>query len=159
MAPGPHPDLVPLFFLAGTWEGGGDGEYPTVRPFRYRERISFEHVGDPFLLYAMQSWDAEDDAPVHFERGFLRAGSGPGDIELTLAHPLGLTEVSQGRLKGTTLELSSRSIGRTDTGSLVEGVVRRYRVSGQVMRYEIDMAMRETPMTRHLTGELRRIGP
>ena len=159
MAPEPHPELAPLVFLIGIWEGGGDGEYPTITPFRYGERIRFEHVGEPFLMYSLESWDAEDDVPLHFERGFLRPGSGPGDVELTLAHPLGLTEVSQGRLVGTTLDLSSSAIGRTDTGSAVTGLVRHYRVEGDVLHYEVDMAMQETAMARHLTGELRRTGP
>ena len=156
MGPKPPPELAPLVFLLGTWEGSGDGEYPTLRPFRYGERIRFEHVGEPYLLYSLQSWGFEDDAPLHFERGFLRPGAGSRDVELTLAHPLGLTEVSQGRLVGTTLDLSSSSIGRTTTGSAVTGVARRYWVEDDVLRYEIDMAMEETPMARHLTGELRR---
>lgn len=154
-----HPELAPLAFLVGIWEGEGNGEYPTVQPFGYTERIRFEHVGEPFLLYSLQSWGREDDAPSHFERGFFRPGSGPGEVELTLAHPLGLTEVSQGSLSGTTLDLSSTTIGRTDSGSAVTGLVRRYRVEGDVLRYEIDMAMQETPMARHVAGELRRMGP
>jgi hypothetical protein len=36
------------------------------------------------------------------------------------------------------------------------GLVRRYRVDGDSMRYELDMATEATPMTRHLTGELER---
>ena len=158
-APDLHPELAALAFLLGTWEGEGDGEYPTVQPFRYRERIRFEHVGEPFLLYSLQSWGHEDDAPSHFERGFLRPGSGWDDVELTLAHPLGLTEVSQGSVLGTTLNLSSTMIGRTDTGSPVTRLVRRYRVDGDVLHYEIDMAMQETPMAHHVAGELRRTGP
>ena len=153
----PHPGIEPLLFLLGTWRGGGDGEYPTVEPFRYGEEIRFEHVGDPFLLYSMRSWAAGDGSALHFERGFLRPGAEPGSVELTLAHPLGLTEISQGTLRGTDMELTSTAMGRTWTGEPVVAVVRRYKVLGDEMTYQLDMAMEQTPMSRHLSGSLHRI--
>ena len=99
-----HSDLEPLAFLVGTWRGTGKGEYPTIEPFDYEEELTFEHVGDTFLLYEQRSWSPENGAPIHFERGFLRPGE-DGLIELTLAHPLGLTEVSEGELVGTSFKL------------------------------------------------------
>jgi hypothetical protein len=150
--------VEPLRFLLGTWRGEGSGGYPTVEPFVYGERIVFDHVGDEFLTYEMESWSLDEDrSPLHLERGFLRPGAGPGAVELTLAHPLGLTEISEGRLEGTSLELSATTVGRTPTGSAVVGLVRRYRVNGDVMSYGIDMAMEATPLTRHLDGELQRV--
>lgn len=156
MAPALHDDLAPLAFLLGTWRGDGDGEYPTIELFRYHEELLFEHVGDPFLLYRQSSWLVGDDAPLHFERGFLRPGAGPDAVELTLAHPLGLTEVAEGTLSGAELSFASTSVGRTGTGSAVTALRRRYRLDDDVLSYEIDMAMDETAMTRHLVAKLRR---
>jgi THAP4-like, heme-binding beta-barrel domain len=124
----PHPGIEHLAFLLGTWRGGGEGEYPTIDPFSYGEEIRFEHVGDPFLLYWLRSWAAEDDSPLHFERGFLRPGPEASSVEFTLAHPLGLTEVSHGSVHGTDLDLASSAMGRTASGEPVVAVVRRYRV-------------------------------
>jgi len=155
----PHPGLEHLLFLIGTWQGGGHGEYPTIEPFSYGEEISIEHVVDPFLLYSLKSWATQDGSPLHFERGFLRPGPEPGSVELTLAHPLGLTEMSHGRVHGTDMDLTSTAMGRTPSGEPVTGVARRYRIVGDQMTYEIDMAMEQTPMSRHLTGTLRRIAP
>jgi THAP4-like, heme-binding beta-barrel domain len=155
MPPQPHPDVEPLAFLLGTWRGGGVGGYPTMEPFRYGEEMTFEHVGDPFLLYAQRSW-ADDGAPLHLERGFLRPG-GSGRVELTLAHPLGLTEVAEGELEGTDLRLASRSVGRTATGSPVAAVRRRYRARGDELTYELDLELDAVPMTRHLQATLRRV--
>jgi hypothetical protein len=155
-----HPDLRPLACLLGTWTGGGHGEYPTIDDFDYGEWMRFEHVGDPFLLSSQRSWLTADDSPLHFERGFWRPGSSAERVELTLAHPLGLTEIADGRVlveaHGTTIELASWEIGRTGTGMDVVGMARRYRIEADVMRYEIDMATGSTPMTRHLTGVLHR---
>lgn len=150
------PELEPLSFLVGTWRGSGHGEFPTLDDFDYGEVMTFEHVGDPFLLYSQRSWLASDGTPLHFERGFLRPGAEPGEVELALAHPLGLTEIAEGRLDGTTLRLATREVWRTSTGVAVRGLLRRYRIEGDVLRYELDMATDDTPMARHLTAELRR---
>jgi hypothetical protein len=155
--PGPalHADLEPLSFLLGTWRGGGDGAFPTIAAFRYGEEMVFEHVGDPFLLYAQRSWLEDDGAPLHFERGFLRP-AGAGRVELVLAHPLGLTEVAEGTLEGTVMSTASTAMGRTTTGDPVTELVRRWRIEGDRLSFELDMATEATPLARHLTGELRR---
>jgi hypothetical protein len=152
----PPPELGPLAFLLGTWRGGGHGEFPTTEAFDYGEEMTFEHVGEPYLLYSQRGWLSSDGTPLHFERGFLRPGAAPAEVELALAHPLGLTEIAEGVLDGTTLRLATGEVGRTPTGMAVRGLVRRYRVDGDVLRYGIDMATDDTPMTRHLTAELRR---
>ena len=158
-----HADLAPLAFLLGTWRGAGSGGYPTIDPFEYEEELRFEHVGDTFLLYQQRSWSPQDGSPIHFERGFLRPGE-PGRVELTLAHPLGLTEIAEGaldgtRLEGTALELVSREIGRTTTGMYAIALIRRYRTQGDTLRYETEMQTERTLMTRHLEAELHRVGP
>ncbi len=150
--------LAPLAFLLGTWRGSGEGEYPTIEPFGYEEEMRFEHVGDAFLLYQQASWSPDDGGPIHFERGFLRPGE-PGRIELALAHPIGLTEISEGTLDGTAFELTSTAVGRTTTGLATTAVTRRYLVDRDLMRYRTDMATVETPMALHLEAELRRVEP
>lgn len=153
------PELEPFAVLLGTWQGEGRGDYPTIDAFRYREELTFDHVGDPFLRYAQESWMLADGAPLHFERGFLRPGTSPGEAELVLAHPLGLTEIAHGRLADNVLEFSSvGAVGRTRTGPAVTGLVRRYRIEPDAISYEMDMAMDEVPMTWHLLGELRKMG-
>ncbi|HEX7246766.1 MAG TPA: FABP family protein [Actinomycetota bacterium] len=151
-----------LSCLLGTWRGTGRGDYPTIDAFGYGEEMTFEHVGDGFLLSSQQSWLAHDGSPLHFERGFWRPGSAAHEVEVTLAHPLGLTEVAEGRIEvdgsaTTTIDLVSVEVGRTRTGMDVVALERRYRVGRAVLRYEIDMRTGATPMTRHLTGELRRL--
>ena len=150
--------LGPLAFLLGTWRGEGTGEYPTIESFDYEEELRFEHVGDTFLLYQQASWSPDDGGPIHFERGFLRPGE-PGRIELTVAHPIGLTEIAEGPLDGTAFDLTSTGVGRTTTGLSTTAVIRRYHVDGDVMRYRTDMATDETPMALHLEAELHRVGP
>jgi len=157
MSPELHDDVASLAFLLGTWSGEGTGSYPTIEPFTYRETLRFDHVGEPYLLYVQESWSPEGE-PVHFERGFLRPGAGPEDVELVLAHPIGVTEIAYGRLDDGDLHMSAGdgTIGRSATGSDVRGLERRYRVDGDALTYELDMATGETPMTLHLAASLRR---
>jgi len=110
-------ELESLAFLLGTWSGDGEGIYPGVAPFRYTEELAFEHVGDAFLLVTESSW-TPDGAPLHFERGTLRP-LGDGGVDLTLAHPIGVAEVAEGTVEGTTVSLTSTAIVRTATGSPV----------------------------------------
>jgi hypothetical protein len=153
-----HAELQPLAFLLGTWRGTGKGDYPTIEPFAYREELAFEHVGEPFLLYRQESWDATTGDPVHFERGFLRPGETARSAEFCLAHPLGLTEIAHGTVMDGSLALEARPehVGRTSTGLDVSRVLRRYRVDGDTMTYELDMATDRTPLTWHLAGTLER---
>jgi hypothetical protein len=149
------PALAPLAFLLGTWRGEGDGDYPGFEPFRYTEELSFEFVGDPFLLVTESSW-TPDGEPLHFERGTLRP-VGESGVDLTLAHPIGVAEVAEGTVEGTTITLASTAIVRTATGSPVTEIARRYRGDGDELTYEVDMAMDGVERTFHVRATLRRV--
>lgn len=153
-----HGDLAPFAALIGRWRGEGFGSYPTIDPFRYGEEMEFASVGEPYLLYAARSWAEADGSPLHFERGFLRPGAEPGQVELALAHPLGLTEIATGTITENALEFASSAIGRTPTGAAVSGSVRRYQVGGDTLTYEVDMAMDQVSMVFHVGATLRRVG-
>jgi THAP4-like, heme-binding beta-barrel domain len=147
-------------FLAGflgAWQGKGRGGYPTMDDFDYGESMVFDHVGDAFLLYTQRSWLISDGSPLHFERGFLRPGASEGSVELTLAHPLGLTEVSEGTFVDGEMSLGSRDVGRTGTGMGVVALRRHYRLEGDRLSYELDMQTDDTAMTGHLAAALHRV--
>ena len=155
-----HPDVAALSFLLGTWRGSGRGEYPTIDPFPYDEEVVVEHVGEPFLLYQEASWSVDDREPLHLERGFLRPGPDRGELELCLAHPIGLTEIAHGNVDGSTMELSTDRdgfVGRTRTGLEVRALSRTYRVEADRLTYELFVKTEPTPNTLHLCGELRRV--
>ncbi|HEX6400851.1 MAG TPA: FABP family protein [Actinomycetota bacterium] len=151
-----HASLEPLAFLLGTWRGEGDGTYPGIDPFRYREELAFEHVGDAFLLVTESSW-TPDGAPLHFERGTLRP-VGEGRVDLALAHPIGVAEVAEGTVDGTTVTTRSTSVVRTATGSPVTEIERRYRLEDGKLAYELDMATDGVERTFHVRATLERVG-
>ena len=61
---GLHEDLAELAFLLGDWCGTGEGVWPPGERFDYAEDVTFEFVGDPFLLYAQRSWSLDDGSPI-----------------------------------------------------------------------------------------------
>ncbi|HET9671570.1 MAG TPA: FABP family protein [Actinomycetota bacterium] len=151
-----HASLEPLAFLLGTWRGEGEGVYPGVDPFRYREELTFTHVGDAFLLVTESSW-TPDGHPLHFERGTLRPVS-EGRVDLTLAHPIGVAEVAEGTLDGRAITTRSTAIARTATGSPVVEIERRYRLDDRTLAYELDMATDGVARTFHVRARLERVG-
>ena len=150
-----HPDLTEFAFLLGTCRGEGEGEWPGAEPFTYGEELSFEHVGDTFLLYAQRSWSLEDEEPIHLERGFVRP-AGAGRVELVLAHPIGVAEVAGGVVGDGVFEVASTSVSLTGTGSGVTDLRRRPEVVGDVLSYELHMAIHEIPLTSHVRSRLSR---
>ena len=151
-----HPDVATLAFLLGTWEGVGQGTYPTINPFSYREEVHFGHIGKPFLVYSQRTWSAADGRPLHGEAGFWRVGP-DGRVELVLAHPTGVAEIEEGRLAGSALELTTRSIGLSSTAKKVTALSRSLTVEGDVLRYTLHMGAVGQPAQQHLKAELHRV--
>lgn len=152
-----HPDLAHLAALVGTWEGDGAGHYPTIADFVYRERVTFGHVGKPFLVYQQRTWHPEHGHPMHAETGYLRPAPDDG-VELVLAHPTGIVEVEEGRLEDGVLELVTTTIGRTATAKDVRRLRRQLRLDGDRLDYDVWMAHADVPETHHLAANLRRTG-
>ena len=150
-----HPDAIALRFLLGTWVGEGQGHYPTIDPFAYREEIRFWHVGKPFLAYSQRTWALNDGRPLHAEAGYWRP-KGDRALEVVLALPTGHVEMHQGTIEGTALSLTSLLVGSTPTAKVVTDVSRRLAVDGAEMRYVVAMAAVGEPLQEHLTAELHR---
>lgn len=85
------PELVPLSWLLGSWEGDGrlgEGEADSEH---FRQRVTFSQNGLPYLQYSAESWLTDEDGttlrPLSVETGFwaldrklIDADGGPGLI-------------------------------------------------------------------------------
>ena len=150
-----NPALAPVAFLLGTWRGEGEGQYPSIEPFRYREELRFGHNGKPFLIYTQRTEAIDSGQPMHGEAGYLRL-VGEGRVEFVIAQPIGYTEVSLGRVDGQRIEVECASVGRTPTAKPVTSISRSFWIEGEMLRYEVKMGMQGATAIRHLTASLRR---
>jgi hypothetical protein len=145
----------PFAELAGTWQGHGEGEYPTIDDFAYTEELVVQPVPDrPLAHWRSTTRDAASGEPRHAESGFLR--SPPGGVELVVAHGFGIVEAAAGTFDGGVLTLRSTGLVGTASAKQVDEVERRYSLDGEVLRYTIAMAAVGEPLTHHLRAELRR---
>jgi hypothetical protein len=162
-----HPDLAPLSFLLGRWEGAGIGGYPTIESFRFGQEVTFSHNGKPFLIYHSRSWELDEDGnigvPRGTESGFWRPGP-DGQVEVMLAHPTGIVEIYLGEITGTRIEMATDVVARTATAKEVTAGHRLYGLAGpggpaeQDLAWAYDMAAMGQPLQPHLSAQLKRAG-
>ena len=161
MEPELHPDVTVLAPLLGTWEGSGDGEYPTIDDFAYLESITFGHVGKPFVAYTQRTRHPDTGAPMHAETGYLRVPR-PGSIEIVMAQPTGLAEIYEGAVVGgdvpLVIDARSTSINATSTAKEVTITERTISVTGDDLHYTFRMAAVGQPLQHHLSATLHRVG-
>lgn len=156
-----NPDLAPIAFLIGTWRGHGRGTYPTIEDFTYAEEITFlAPPGKPFLVYTQKTKRTGDHpeagTPLHTETGYLRP-VGSNRVELVLAMPTGVTEIHDGSIDGTHIELRTVTVGLTPTAKTVTSVERSLHVEGDTLSYELLMGAVGQPHQLHLEANLHRV--
>ena len=155
-----HPDLVPLGFLLGRWEGAGVGGYPTIESFLFGQEISFSHNGKPYLIYVSRTWLLDADGvpgrPLAMEAGFWRPQP-EGKIEVLLAHPTGITEIYLGEVTGTKIELATDVVASTASAKEVRGGRRLYGLVGSDLAYAYDMAAVGQSLQPHISAQLKRV--
>lgn len=146
-----------LAFLVGTWRGEGKGEYPTIEPFAYGEEATFVNPpGKPFLAYTQRTWSLDDGRLLHAECGYWRL-AGDRQVEVVLAHPMGIVEVEEGELAPDgTITVASTCVTSTATAKEVQRLERDIRVDGDRLRYSVRMAAVGQPLQHHLAAALTR---
>lgn len=85
---GLSPELVPLSWLLGAWQGSGVVSYGTgddKSEYEFGQRVEFIDDGHPYLRYDSSTWLLSDHSPLADETGFWRISrqampgdSGPG---------------------------------------------------------------------------------
>ena len=155
-----HPDLAPLAFLLGRWEGAGVGGYPTIESFQFGQEMNFSHNGKPFLSYTSRTWrlDAEGHLglPLATETGFWRPQP-EGQVELLLAHPTGIIEIYLGEVSGTRVDLATDVVARTESAKEYTAGRRLYGLIGDDLGWAYDMAAVGQPLQSHISAQLKRV--
>jgi hypothetical protein len=154
------PQVVPLAWLVGRWEGAGVGDYPTIDAFRFGQSLEVSYVPEkPFLVHESRSWYLDDDGNIGRalarETGYWRPQP-DGQVELLLAHPTGIVEVWIGEITGTRVELRTDAVARTSTAKPYVAGHRLYGlIEGGDLGYVFEMAAMDQALQPHLSAQLK----
>lgn len=155
-----YPDVVPLAFLLGTWEGVGVGDYPTIEAFRFGQQVTFTQDGRPFLAYTSRTWLLDDDGnrvrPLATETGYWRSKL-DGSVEVTLAHPTGIVEIWLGETDNGRVEMRTDVVARTEQAKEYTAGHRLYGLVKGDLMYAYDMAAMGQPLQAHVSAQLKRV--
>lgn len=123
--------IKPLLILEGHWEGIGQGTYPTLKPFSYKEETSFEVVkGEPYIQMTQKAWILNKNSKefIHWETGIISA-IGLNKLKFYTCHMNGRIEVLIGdyveRSKANRIEFKSESI-KNEVG--LKNAIRSHRI-------------------------------
>ena len=154
-----HPDLMPIAWMIGRWEGSGKGTYPGTEDFDFGQQVDFAHNGGSYLHYLSQTFEVDADGkavrPLTMETGFWRPQS-DGTLEVLLSHPEGYVEIWYGKINGAQIELSTDAVVRTATAEDYAAGQRLYgNVEGEML-WTLDKAANGLPLQSHLWARLVR---
>ena len=155
-----HPDLTPIAWMIGRWEGSGKATYPGTEDFDFGQQIDFAHNGGNYLHYLSQMFEVDDHGlairPLGMETGFWRPQS-DGSLELVMCHPAGYAEVWYGSITGPKIELVTDAVVRTASAEEYAAGQRLYgNVAGELL-WTFDKAAYGYSLKAHMWGRLRRI--
>ncbi|TKK90874.1 FABP family protein [Herbidospora galbida] len=155
-----HPDLEPIAFLLGHWEGAGVIGYPTMESANFGQEIIFEHNGKPFLSYRSRTWLLDQQGqkvrPLASESGFWRVQP-ERQIEVMLAHPTGIIEIYVGEVVFHKIELITDVVARTVTSKDYSAGKRLYGLVNGNLMYAYEMAAVGHPLQDHASAELKKV--
>ena len=154
-----HPNLLPIAWMIGRWEGSGKGTYPGTGDFDFGQQVDFAQNGGSYLHYLSQIFEVDADGkavrPLTMETGFWRP-QGDGTLEVVMSHPEGYTEIWYGKINGAQIELSTDAVVRTATAEDYAAGQRLYgNVEGQLL-WTLDKAANGLPLQTHLWARLVR---
>lgn len=188
------PELVPLSWLIGTWEGMGrlgegeaDDEY-------FVQRVEFRATGLPYLEYRSESWVSDNAGtklrPSGIELGFWQldrpledADGGPGmipgdlypvlrsaedveklrnddggfDIQVSITHPRGLTEMYYGQIKGPQINVATDLVMRGTHSKEYASATRIYGLVNGDLFWRWDASIGGNELAAHASAALKKI--
>ena len=165
------PEVYPLAWLVGAWEGHGVIDYPDVPAADFRQRIDFSHDGGPYLEYrssiTLIGPDGEAGQVWSLETGFWRiAPSAPDGIELKeFQHPLevvltdaaGFVALYVGAVGNGRVDLGTDLMARTASAPEVAGATRLYGLVDGELMWAMDLAAFGHELQSYGSGRLSRL--
>ncbi|KAL9648632.1 hypothetical protein ABK040_016264 [Willaertia magna] len=168
------------------FEGIGEGFYPTIQSFKFKERLIFSRMKPGLIQYEQKTFKLPEEIPMHAEVGFFRiippsntsttleeksSNHNKPSIEFICSHPNGLVEIDVGKEEEeeNKLILDSFALNRSPTSkppytTAIRRVFEMKNVDKEEGKQEMVLLVNtymststHTELTHHLTSELKRI--
>ncbi len=134
-----HPDLLPLAFLLGDWQGAGVFDFPGATKCNFGQEATFTHDGRPFLEYVSHTWELDGQGgkvrPLETESGYWRIDA-DRRVEAVMSRDAGVIEIWYGELAEgkPQIDLVTDAVARLGSADPYSGGKRLYGyVKGDLM--------------------------
>ncbi|XP_044147597.1 peroxynitrite isomerase THAP4 isoform X1 [Bufo gargarizans] len=157
-----NPAVAPLAWMLGTWVSDplGEGEFPSIPSFHYKEEAVISHVGQPMLNFTFCASNPETGKPMHRECGFIRVKPGTNQVAFISAQNTGVVEVEEGEAQGEQLTLTSHSLSRISFAKEphVQQISRTFRLTAEgKLEQTVFMATSKQAMAPHLRVTYKKV--
>ena len=169
-------ELTPFAFLVGKWSGPGLISYQTKTSkieLEFTQTIEFSHDEQPYLSYVSTS-KLSDGKSLPTEIGFWRLAKSPEganheqletlrnkdggfDIEASILHPSGVSELYIGQIKGARVDLSTDAVMRSSSAKEYVAATRMFGLVDGSLLWAWDMAALGNPLASHASAKLERV--
>lgn len=157
-----HPDLVPLAFLLGSWEGVGVCDFPGAERCNFGQEATFAQDGRRFFSYTSRTWvlDAEGRMvrPLESESGYWRPAKGR-ELEVAMSRDAGVVEIWYGELAEgkPQIDLATDTVARTPSASEYSGGKRLYGLVGGDLMWVFEKATPSVPLRPYMSAHLTKV--
>jgi THAP4-like, heme-binding beta-barrel domain len=157
-----HPDVLPLAFLLGNWEGAGVFDFPGAEKCNFGQEVSFTHDGRPFLEYTSRTWVLDGDGkkvrPLESESGYWRIDA-DRKVEIVMSRDSGVIEIWYGELadKKPQIDLVTDAVARLGSAVPYTGGKRLYGyVKGDLM-WVGEKATPQVELCPYMSAHLKKV--
>ncbi len=160
--------LLPLTWLAGTWVGTGNGQFPTMPPFKYLDKMTFKICGseqEPLIHFEETAWIIKNNEQTfkHCETGYFRPLTDTA-IELQVTHNTGRIEILNGVFEEIywdkkQFNISFNSTFLKNAKGLTTALLshKKFNLTDDLLKYSHAMSTSKVGnLTNHLIAELKK---
>ncbi|MEU7073146.1 FABP family protein [Streptomyces narbonensis] len=157
-----NPDLVPLAFLLGTWEGAGVSDFPGAEKCNFGQSVTFSHDGRDFIEYHSHSWVLDSDGnkvrPLESESGYWRIDKNR-QVEVVMVRDQGIVEIWYGELadQKPQIDLATDAVARTEAADPYSGGKRLYGYVKSDLMWVGEKATPEVPLRPYMSAHLKKV--